>query len=154
HKLGDEGFGVWTLVFSLIEYYWLLDLGFRSATLKYSAHYRATDEPEKINEIVSTGLLYYSFLALALLLLTVFSSHSIGHLFQMSDTYRAIFPTLIIIIGTSWSLGTVFNVFNACLEGFQRFDISNRIWIVTTGVRAIGCVVLLAMGYGLIELAV
>src|SRR5947208_3387328 len=52
-KIGESAFGVWSLVFSIIEYYWLLDLGFRSATLKYAAHYRAVNEPEKINEIVN-----------------------------------------------------------------------------------------------------
>ena len=32
-KLGPEGYGIWALSFSLVEYYWLLDLGFRSATV-------------------------------------------------------------------------------------------------------------------------
>src|SRR5580658_915521 len=30
-KLGSEGYGIWTLLFSLISYYGLLDLGMRSA---------------------------------------------------------------------------------------------------------------------------
>lgn len=151
---GHEGYGIWALVFSLIEYYWLVDLGFRSATVKYSAHYRATGEPERINEIVNTGLLYYSALALALLGATIVLSRHAGRFFQISAAWQGTFSTLIVIAGVSWALGSVFNVFNACLEGFQRFDLSSRIWIVTTGVRSAGILLLLALGRGLTALAV
>ena len=43
-KLGPEGYGIWALSFSLIEYYWLLDLGVRSATAKFVAHHWTTGE--------------------------------------------------------------------------------------------------------------
>jgi len=153
-NIGHEGYGVWTLVFSLIEYYWLLDLGFRSATVKYSAHYRAIGEPERINEIINTGLMYYSVVAVVVLGTTGFLSGSAGRLFQISNSYQGVFPTLMVIVGVSWALGIVCNVFNACLEGFQRFDLSSRIWVITVGLRSIGSVLLLWLGYGLIELGI
>ncbi|HVV44992.1 MAG TPA: hypothetical protein VHC72_07290, partial [Bryobacteraceae bacterium] len=31
-KLGDIDVSIWMLVLSVVEYYWLIDLGFRSAT--------------------------------------------------------------------------------------------------------------------------
>src|SRR6266496_5963465 len=37
HKLGAEGYGVWAISFSLVEYCGFLDLGFRSAIVKYVA---------------------------------------------------------------------------------------------------------------------
>ena len=58
HKLGPEGYGVWTLSFALVEYYWLLDLGFRSAVVKFVAHYAATDDQAGINRVVNTALAY------------------------------------------------------------------------------------------------
>src|ERR1700692_4142757 len=62
-KLGPEGYGIWALSFSLIEYYWLLDLGVRSATAKFVAHYWATDEPTQVSEIMSTAVCYSSVVA-------------------------------------------------------------------------------------------
>ena len=59
-KLGVEGYGVWTLVLTLADYLLLVDLGFRSATLKYTAHYRATGEPGKANEAINSALIYSS----------------------------------------------------------------------------------------------
>jgi O-antigen/teichoic acid export membrane protein len=44
HHLGDERYGIWAQVFSLVDYYGLVDFGFRSAVVKYAAHFRATGE--------------------------------------------------------------------------------------------------------------
>ena len=37
--LGIEAYGVWALVFSMLEYLNVVDLGIRSATVKYVAHH-------------------------------------------------------------------------------------------------------------------
>jgi O-antigen/teichoic acid export membrane protein len=153
-KLGDEGYGVWVLVFGLIENYWILDLGLRSATVKYSAHYRATGQPEKINEVLNTGVLYFSVLAFALLFATVYLSRNIERFFQIPAAYRDALAFLVLIVGASWAFGMIFNVFSACLEGFQHFDISSRIWITVTTLRVAGIFLLLGLGYGLMGLGV
>ena len=46
----------------------------------------------------------------------------------------------------------VFNVFGACVEGYQRFDLLGRIWITTTVVRSTGVFLLLFNGNGLLEM--
>ena len=38
-KIGYAHFGIWTLTLSLVEYYWLIDIGLRSATIKFAAEY-------------------------------------------------------------------------------------------------------------------
>src|SRR5215510_12887367 len=55
-KLGADGYGIWSLLFSLVSYYTLLDFGIRSAIIRYSAHFLARKEPSKINEIVNTAV--------------------------------------------------------------------------------------------------
>lgn len=152
--VGHEGYGVWALAFSLIEYYWLLDLGLRRATSKYAAHYRATEEPAKINEVVNTGLLYFSGVAVLVIAASVLVAPYAHRFFQVQPDFRPTFKFLVTIVGVSWALGSVFNVFGACLEGFQRFDISSRIWIATTGVRSAGCLILLFLGYSLREMGI
>jgi O-antigen/teichoic acid export membrane protein len=104
-KLGDEGFGVWVLAFGLIENYWILDLGLRSATVKYSAHYRATAEPEKINEVLNTGIAFFSVLAVVLLAGTLYLSRHIERLFQVSPAYRDALAFLVLVVGSSWRSG-------------------------------------------------
>ena len=40
-RLGTAQFGIWALAVSLVEYFWLIDLGIRPATVKLSAEFRA-----------------------------------------------------------------------------------------------------------------
>jgi len=51
-KLGPERYGIWVLVFSLVEYLWFFDLGFNTSVTQFVAKYRARDEPEQINRRV------------------------------------------------------------------------------------------------------
>ncbi len=153
-KLGDEGYGVWALVLGLIDYYWLLDFGFRSATLKYSAQYRAENRPEKINEIVNTALAYAALVGLAMALISLSLPDGILSFFQISASYERIFMRVLKVIGMGWAIGIVFNMFGACLEGLQRFDITNKIYVGSNFLRAVGCMAALAAGYGLVEMSV
>jgi len=153
-KLGPEGYGIWALSFSLIEYYWLLDLGVRSATAKFVAHHWTTAEPEQVSEVMSTAVSYSSLIAVLMLGLVTLLISPIQEFFHISPAYRDSFRTLLMLITLSWSLGLVFNLFSAALEAVQRFDVTNRITIITTGTRAVLWFVLLYLGYGIVALGV
>ena len=57
-KLGANGYGVWTLSFSLIESLLLFDFGLRSAAVKYVAHYYALKDEDKLTEVLHTSFLW------------------------------------------------------------------------------------------------
>ena len=61
HKVGHVAAGVWALIFSVVENFGMMDFGFRSATLKYAAHYRALGEPDKVNESDQHRIGVFSF---------------------------------------------------------------------------------------------
>ena len=42
-KLGVERYGIWALVFALLDYLWFFDLGFNTAVTNFSARYLAGD---------------------------------------------------------------------------------------------------------------
>jgi len=153
-RLGDEGYGIWALVFALIDYYDMLDFGFRSAVVKYTAHHRAANEPAEINTVINTALVYFSVIAALVMLGTLLVFRSLHVLFRISPAFQPQFATLILLVGFSWSLGAVCHSFSASLEGFQRFDLFNRASIIYTGVRSTGCLALLFLGYGLVPLGV
>jgi O-antigen/teichoic acid export membrane protein len=153
-KLGPEGYGIWVLSFSLVDYYTFLDLGFRSATVKYVAHYWTLGDHDNVNAILNTGVLYAGVISAPLFLLIVLASNSFHKFFQISPALLPSFRLLIILVSLSWCLGFVFNTFNAALEAVQRFDLSNKVNVVTTVIRSGGTAVLLWLGYGLIGIGV
>jgi O-antigen/teichoic acid export membrane protein len=148
-KLGDVNFSIWSLALSLVEYYWLIDFGLRSATLKMSAEYKALDDHEHLNELLSTGIVYSSVMGALLAVATLALAPYAGGFFHIE---QPAFRQLILIAGLSWSLGMTFNVYGACLDGFQRFDIFARIWMSTTLLRSTGVVLVLYFGYGLLQM--
>lgn len=148
-KIGYEQVGIWGITLSLVEYYWLIDIGLRSATLKFSAEYYVLGKKDELDSLVNTGLVYSLAAASLVGLFTIFGTPLIARAIRI---YDPVFPQLARIIGISWAVGLVFNIFGACIEGFQRFDIFSRIWISTTALRTVAVVVVLSMGYGLIQM--
>src|SRR5215472_12176659 len=54
-SLGEEQYGIWVLIFSILDYFWFFDLGLNSAVTNFCARFMARNEPEKINEVISTS---------------------------------------------------------------------------------------------------
>ncbi|MEN6536801.1 MAG: oligosaccharide flippase family protein [Bryobacteraceae bacterium] len=151
-KLGTERYGIWALVFSLTSYYGFLDLGFRSAVVRFSAHFYTRGEDDKINELINTTFFYFSFASVALVGITLVLWRHAHDFFTVPVELRGEFSWLVLIVGFSIAAGLNMSVFSAVVEGFQRFDVYNRIRIVISGVRAAGWFTLLATGYGLVAM--
>jgi len=151
-KLGPEGYGVWTLVLTLADYLLLVDMGFRSATVKYTAHYRATGEPGKINETINTALIYAAVVCALAIAATLVFTGPVARFENISAAYHRPFKVLLVLVGIAWASGAIFNIFGATVEGFQRFDLTSRIWIVSIAVRAFGIAAALLAGHGLLAM--
>jgi O-antigen/teichoic acid export membrane protein len=149
-KLGEDHFGLWAFTVSLAEYYWIMDFGFRSATIRYAAHYSTTGEKYKVNEILNTALFYSACVGPLILLGNFFV---LPLIFTHTHARNPLFLKLITVVVGAWVLGSLFNVFTGGLEGFQRFDIVNRITLTGSVVRSAGTAILLWMGYGVYEMA-
>ncbi|MFZ0439976.1 MAG: hypothetical protein WAL76_17750, partial [Candidatus Sulfotelmatobacter sp.] len=54
HRLGDEAFGLWVLIFSVTGYYGLFDLGIRSSIIRYVAKYSTIADNEELNRLINT----------------------------------------------------------------------------------------------------
>lgn len=152
-RLGPDGYGVWALSFALVDYYWFFDFGFRSATVKYVAHYTATGEYGKVGEVISTSLIYATLMGAAILAAILSSAGRIVSFFQVAPALRGDFEVLIVLMAVSWGLGLVLGLAGESLEAVQRFDVTSRVGIVSTAVRAAGQATLLFLGYGLVPLA-
>jgi len=153
-RLGPEGYGIWALSFSLIEYYWLLDLGVRSATAKFVAHHWTTGESAQVSEVMSTAVSYSCLIAVVMLAIVVLAASRIENFFHISNSYHDSFRALLLLMTASWCLGMIFNLFSAALEAVQRFDVTNRIAIITTGSRAAVWFTVLYQGYGIVALGI
>src|SRR5260370_37042036 len=75
HRLGDEAFGLWILIFSVTGYYGLFDLGIRSSIVRYFAKYSTTDEHDELTQLVNTAIFSYAGTGLLAMLITLIPLH-------------------------------------------------------------------------------
>src|SRR5664279_602645 len=152
-KLGSERYGIWALVFSLVEYLWFFDLGFNTSVTQFVAKYRARNEPDQINRVINTGLLYFCGVAVAFGLATLLVAWRGVALFKIADPVnRQDFRVMILIVGLGWALNFPLHFFSSCLDAFQRYDHLTRTWVAQLLIRSVGCALLLYFGFGLKEL--
>src|SRR5207245_10385644 len=73
HHLGDEAFGLWVLVVTLVGYYGLFDAGVRSSILRFASRHRALGDQQRANEVIATAFYYYLGACALVLLVTYLS---------------------------------------------------------------------------------
>jgi O-antigen/teichoic acid export membrane protein len=153
HRLGDDAFGLWVLVFSLTGYYGLFDFGIRSSIVRYVAQFRATGEKDSLNCFINTSLCTYGGTGLLLLMVTIGGSLYVDSLFRIPAALQWSARVLFLVVGSAVALGFPMSVFVGVLEGLQKFN-----WLSLTQAgynlgRAVLIVVALRHGGGLLTIA-
>lgn len=133
--VGFKNYTVWMFALSFIDYFWLSDIGLRSATINFSARFWTARNYDKLGEVVATAISFSSAVALVVFAAVYFCAPSIANFFQLTDP---VFVSLLRMVSGSWAAMLVFTVFSSCLEGCQRFDLTGRIWVASLAARVIG----------------
>ncbi len=153
HRLGDDAFGLWILIFSVTGYYGLFDLGIRSSIVRYIAKYSANDESDELNRLVNTAMFSYSGIGIVAMTVTLIATYYVDSIFRVPAEFLITARWLLLMVGASVSLGFPIGVFSGILEGLQRFYLLNFTTISSTLLRALLIVVVLRRGGGLLSVA-
>jgi O-antigen/teichoic acid export membrane protein len=152
--LGQDLYGLWILVASLVGYFGLTDLGLRTAVGRFMAQHVARAEHEEINRLVVTA---FGLLAATAVVASAFSlvcSLSFQHLFQVMPEQAPIARIVVLVMGLSFALRLPLEVFDGVLIGHARYDLNNGVEISAALARTALCVLLLRRGFSIVALAV
>lgn len=152
HRLGDEAFSLWVLVFALTGYFGLLDLGIRSSIVKYTAKFIAVNDVEQLSRYLSTSVAFFAFIALGVGLTTIVGSFYLNLLFKVPVGLGSSARVLFLLAGASVALTFPLSVFAGVLEGLQKFAWLQLSQIGITLFRAVLIVVALTNGGGLVAI--
>jgi O-antigen/teichoic acid export membrane protein len=152
-SLGEEHYGIWALIFSILDYFWFFDLGLNSAVTNFCARFLAMKEPEKINQVISTSLFYFSIIAVVVWSVAPVLAWNAHRFFRISPANQHEFSVLILITGISWGLCIMLHMFLSALDGFQRFDLTSRVMVTQVALRCAGYFFALKTGHGLVMMA-
>lgn len=151
--LGDQYYGVWTLLMQLTGYLWLFDFGVRESVVKYVAQYHAVDDHERVNLTVNTAVSIYSMVSLVTLALSALLALALPYAFNIPDEASTPARLTALLVGATVAQYFVFNVFIGIVAGLQRFYVLARLGMAFAVVRGIITYFLLIAGYGIVALA-
>lgn len=149
HRLGDEAFGIWILIFSITGYYGLFDLDIWTSIVRYAARYSAVNDEDELNRLINTAMLSYSGIGAVALVITLTVTYYVTSIFKIPPEFVVTARWLLIMVGTAVSLGFPLGVFGGILDGPQRFYLMNVTSVSATLLRAPLIILALRHGGGL-----
>ncbi len=150
--LGASAYGLWMLTASITTYFSVLELGYGSAVVKFVAEYRAKNDARSLNEILSTLFTVFTIMGLLAYAAAIALAALMPYIFNLAPEQVNTGRAVLLIIAVNITLHFICSVYGGVVNGFQRYYLNNVIGTVTTIVGAIVNVLVLWLGYGLIEL--
>jgi O-antigen/teichoic acid export membrane protein len=152
-NLGVTAYGIWILAVSTVSYLNILDMGLRSAVIRFVSKADAQRKPEDATSAIGAALWVRVLISAGVAVLSIVLALAFPHLFKIpSDMQRAAQITVLMCaLGVAFTL--ISGVFGAVLAATHRFDVLSSISAVQTLARAGGVILILRSGHGLVTLA-
>ena len=151
-QLGKSQYGVWSLVFSLVAYMKLADIGMNQAVARYFSKYYAVSDWKQLNEVVSSSARIYLIVSIFIVVTSVSIAYGVLHYFQIDAEMLRVAQITLVVIGFNQAVTYMLIPFAALLP-FHRADIVNYFEIGTLLFQTAAIVLLLELGYGLIAMS-
>ena len=151
--LGVTAYGIWILAVSTVSYLNLLDMGLRSAVIRFVSKAEAQGKMEDATAAIGAALWVRVLISAGVAVLSIILALMFPHLFKIpADLQRAAQITVLMCaLGVAFTLTS--GVFGAVLAATNRFDVLSSISAVQTLARAGGVILILGSGHGLVPLA-
>ena len=150
--LGAETYGLWILAASVTTYFSVLDLGFGSAVVKFVAEYRAKRDAHSLNEVLST--MHYVFIGIGFVCYAavILAAVALPAIFNIAPDQIWTGRFVLLATGVQVALFFPFSVYGGVINGFERYHLNNLVGLVFNLLTAAVNVLVLWLGYGLVEL--
>lgn len=151
--LGDERYGVWVIIGSIIGFYGLLDFGMSSAINRFLVRAIHSDNKDSVNIAITTAMVLFSGIGILSLLVTSVIV-IIAPLFIEDSNNISIFQQTIFILGISLALTMPLSCYSGVLSSKNRFDIISRIALLSLMCKTALIVYFISQGYGIVVMAI
>jgi O-antigen/teichoic acid export membrane protein len=122
-RLGDAGYGFWSLVIALTAYFSYMDLGIQSGVGHYVTRHLNDGNTDALNAKANSALTILSALGLLAFLAACAASLFFTRLFHVSGEAVPAVRGALLLMGGVMALKLPLAVFHSMLAGAQRFDI-------------------------------
>jgi len=151
--LGNTAYGIWVLIVSLTSYMQLADLGVRNAVTRYVSRFQAQGDHESASRIVSTAVGFFLITGLFAVIAAATAALFAIRLFNIPEMYQPQIRVALWLAGANVATYLIKGTFAGCAAGLQRFEAMNAIDMALGALRALGAVMTLRAGGGIVGLA-
>lgn len=151
-ELGVETYGLWMLAASVTAYFTVLDMGYGSAVVRFVAEFRTRRDARALNETLSTMFLVFTGLAIVCYLLAIVVAIYLPALFSLAPEQVWTGRWVLLLVALQVALYFPFSVYGGVINGFERYYLNNLVGIAFNIATALVNVLVLQLGYGLVEL--
>lgn len=151
--LGATAYGVWILAVSTVAYLNLLDMGMRSAVIRFVSKAEAQGKPEDARSAIGAALWFRLLISAGVAVLSIVLAFVFPHLFKVPADLQHAAQVTVLMCALGVAITLTSGVFGAVLAATHRFDVLSSISAVQTLARAGGVILILSTGHGLEALA-
>ena len=149
--LGTDAYGVYALVLVLVGYFAFLDLGLGAATIRHLAQHAGSGDRDGVERTLRTAVTAYLVLgAVGATGIALSASVAVDALFDVPGGLRGAATTALVLAAIGFAVNMPLAVLNAVPNALQRIDLANGLNVLFATLGAVGAVVLVASGHGLV----
>lgn len=153
HSLGQELYGLWIVIASVVGTYYLLDLGFNQAVTRYVSKYIHQNNPESANKIINTSLLIYSLLGVVVFVASILAAKLGAEKLMDDHEHLSLAQTILIITGLAFALEFPAKAFPGIISAYMRYDFIALVKLLKSIIDALLIYFFIKNGYGLVAMA-
>ncbi|MGD9211275.1 MAG: flippase [Desulfobacteraceae bacterium] len=147
----DE-YGLWSYCFIVLSYLSLTAFGFNTTYIRYAADYRSRNENEKLNQLLSTGILTMLALTVVIFPLFVWVAPNLMGILGIDVRLRQTAQGLMVGTAAIFFMNFCLAGYQSILEGEQRIALVRKIHFVASVIEIGLIVILFEAGLGVFAL--
>lgn len=154
--MGQSEYGLYSLISSVITYLTILDLGFGSAIIRYTASFRAQRKQDEQYAMFGLFVRLYTVMGIVAFLLGLSLYFNIDSIFSHSMSDDELRKAQIMMLLLSFNLAVTFplSIFGSIVTAYEDFVFQKVVQIIRIMISTVTMIVLLEFGYKAIGLVV
>ena len=145
HALGQNEYGLYSLVMSIVGYLSILDLGFGSTVTRYTIKYKEANDRDGLYGLYSTLSLFYVIIGVIALIVCVILSCSTQTLFGSTMTPEEVqkLRIMILLVGINLLFSFPLQISTSVIVAYEKFIFKNGINLLKTFLQPATMILLL-----------
>lgn len=152
--LGNDQYGLWIVIGSIVGTYYLLDLGFNQAVTRYVSQFIHQNDPAAANRIINTAIVVYSLLGVVVLIASIIAAFYGAESLMKNSENLTLAQIILIVSGLSLAFEFPSKAFTGIISAYMRYDFISIVRFSKSILDAILIYVFLSNGYGLVAMSI